>query len=397
MNRMNFNAIVLRKEVINEKGTRLALKKSGWQRCYMRLVGDLLQIWNAGGILLDDKCTLEELQTNSDPIDVINLRLAHVQKVAERNCLCLHFTKGMERILLHPELDDDGRILEAWTSLFNRNIRESILLDQYNTSIFLHTYKSDDILSFAQKSPTGIFDEFFSIEYKWPGNVEFQRCTLSVKMKPGWKDSRVVSKRCLSFYIEDSQKKTIATISPLNSFHMLSETDGTVVLEGEGRYQVNDQHVAPIAERILVKPLQVEELKRFMLFLRDTFEIILPRPIISDETEDPINLQSISTENTDGKPIKSESESLACLVQSKPWNQLAWNDLYSYYKLKNYKRAHLSPIDFTMKFKSFGFCLKTASGTVVHYQELEDLKPAGEKSKDKLETMYWQHLALNHS
>jgi hypothetical protein len=245
---MNFNTIALRKEVVTVKGVRLPGKKSGWQRTYLQLDGDLLQIWNAGGILLDDKFALEELKTKSDPIDLINLRFVHVQKVPEKNCLCLHFTKGMERILLNPEQDDDGRIIETWISIFNRFVRESTLLDQYNTSIFLHTYRSDDILSFAQKSPKGIFDETFSIEYKWLGNSDFQRCTLTVKMKPGWNDSRVVSKRCIAFSNEEGpKKKTIATISPLNSFHLLSEAEGTVVLEGEGRYQLNDQHVAPIA------------------------------------------------------------------------------------------------------------------------------------------------------
>jgi hypothetical protein len=196
--------------------------------------------------------------------------------------------------------------------------------------------------------------------------------------------------------------------------------------------------------------LQIQELKRFLLFLRDTFEVILPRPIIADS---PINLQSISVENEEksdgGKFIKSESETLASLVQSKPWNQLAWNDLYSYYKLKNYKSTHLSPIDFTIKFKSYGFCLKYGNGNVVHLQELEGLRLAdnkmvtgdrittdykiatddkisndnkitldnkitntmitldkmithdkiitNDKSIECLETMYWHHLALNHS
>lgn len=398
MSRMNFNAITLRREVITAEGNRSAARKSGWQRCFMRLDGDLLQIWNAGGILLDDTAAIEELQTNSDPFDAINLRLIHVQRIPDKNCLCLHFTKGMERILICPEQNDDGRTLEAWASIFSRAVRESILLDQYNTSLFLHTYRSDDILSYAHKSSIGIFDDSFSIEYKWPGNVEFQRCTLSVRMKPGWKDSRVVSKRCISFSKGDeSHKQTIATISPLTSFHLLSETEGLVVLEGEGRYQLNDQRIAPLAERLIVKPLQAEELKRFLLFLRDAFEVILPRPIISDEAETSINFQKISIENSDGKMMKPENESLALLVESKPWNRLAWNDLYSYYKLKNYKSACLSPIDFTVKFKSFGFCLKSGIGSVVRTQELESLAKDEESSRKQLETMYWHHLALNHS
>lgn len=398
MSRMNFNAIALRREVITAEGKRSAARKSGWQRCFMRLDGDLLQIWNAGGILLDDTAAIEELQTNSDPFDAVNLRLIHIQRIPDKNCLCLHFTKGMERILLCPEQNDDGRTIEAWMSIFSRAIRESILLDQYNTSLFLHTYRSDDILTYAHKSSIGIFDDSFSIEYKWPGNVEFQRCTLIVKMKPGWKDSRVVSKRCISFCRGDeSHKQTIATITPLTSFHMLSETEGLIVLEGDGRYQLNDQRIAPIAERIIVKPLQTEELKRFLLFLRDAFEVILPRPIISDEAETSINFQNISIENSDANIIKAENKSLALLVESKPWNRLAWNDLYSYYKLKNYKSASLSPIDFTIKFKSFGFCLKSGMGSVVHTHELEGLAKDEESSRNHLESMYWHHLALKHN
>lgn len=398
MGTMNFKAIVLRREVIDAKGNRLAARKSGWQRCFMRLDSDILQIWNAGGILLDDIAAIEELQLNSDPIDVVNLRLAQIQRIPDKNCLCLHFTKGMERILLSPDHNDDGRTLEAWASIFNRAIRESILLDQYNTSLFLHTYRSDDILSYAHKSSIGIFDDSFSIEFKWPGNVEFKRCTLCVKMKPGWKDSRVVSKRCISLYKGDeSHKQTIATISPLTSFHLISETEGLIVLEGEGRYLLNDQRIAPLAERIIVKPLQNEELKRFLLFLRDAFEVILPRPIISDEVETSINLQKISTENSEGKMIKSGTESLALLVESKPWNRLSWNDLYSYYKLKHYKSACLSPVEFTLKFKSFGFCLKSGSGSAVHTQELEGLGKDEASSRNSLESMYWHHLALNHN
>ena len=54
-----------KKGIINSKGKRLELKKSGWQRCFMQVDGDLLRIWNAGGILLENIDALEDLQTAS--------------------------------------------------------------------------------------------------------------------------------------------------------------------------------------------------------------------------------------------------------------------------------------------------------------------------------------------
>ncbi len=398
MSRISFSSIVQRREVINLQGQRQELKKLGWQRCYMQLQGDLLRIWYAGGILLENNGALDELQKTVEPLDSIHLRLVYTQKIPDKNCLCLHFTKGMERILLCPETSDEGRTIETWGSIFQRSIRDTVLLDQYYTSVFLHTYKCDDILSYAHKSPKGIFDDSFSIEFKWPGMIDFYRCTLVVKMKPGWKDCRVVSKRCISLFKEDgSNKKLIATISPVTSFHLLSEADGTLIIEGEGRYHLNDSKIVPIADKFQIRPLQADDLKRFMLFLRDAFEIILPRPNLFDESS---GFQKICVDENDSKHDKSESESLSALVQSQPWNQLAWTDLYAYYKLKNFKNSCLSPNEFTLKFKSFGFCLKSADGSVINSQQLQKISESSHDENDLniiFSPMYWHHLALKHA
>ena len=407
MSRVTFAAIALRREIINSKGKRLELKKSGWQRCFMQIDGDLLRIWNAGGILLENIDALEDLQTTSEPIDSVHLRLVHIQRIPDKNSLCLHFTDGMERILLMPESEDNGRTVETWMSTFQRVIRDTILLDQYNTSIFLHTYKSDEVLSFAHMSPKGIFDESFSVEFKWSGATEFQRCDLSIKMKPGWKDSRVVSKRCISLSREDDLKKqSFASISSITSLHLLSESEGTFVLEGDGKYLLNDPQIAPITERILMKPLQIDELKKLLLFLRDAFEIILPRPNIFDESESNVQFQRISTEDSEkekngkGGSFSASSQPfiLSSLIQSKPWNQLPWNDLYTFYKLKNFKNQCLSSLEFTRKFKEFGFCLKSVNGSVVTSPELQRISEenkAEEELKALFAQMYWHHIALN--
>lgn len=395
---MSFSAIVLRREIINSKGKR---QSSGWQRCYMQLQGDLLRIRNAGGILLDNTDELDELEATVEPIDSINLRLIHVQKIPDQNCLCLHFTKGMERILLCPEAPDEGRTIDTWANLFQRSVRDSVLLDQYHTSIFLHTYKCDDILSYVHKSSVGIFDESFPIECKWLGMIEFQRCTFSVKMKPGWNDCRVVSKRCITISKDDGTKKTVlASINPVTSFHLLSETEGIVIIEGDGRYQLNNSKIVPIAERIPIRLLQNDDLKRFMIFLRDAFEIILPRPTLFDDStiDGSSGFKKITVDDKDAK--QSESESISELVQSQPWNQLAWNDLYSYYKLKNFKNFLLDPYNFTVKFKSFGFCLKSAEGLVISSQQIKRIAENSENDDQLMQnftSMYWHHLALKHT
>ena len=405
MSRITFASIALRREIINSKGKRLELKKSGWQRSFMQISGDLLKIWNAGGILLENIEALENLQTSSEPMDSINLRLVYVQRIPDKNCLCLHFTNGMERILLAPESEDSGRTIESWASAFQRAVRETVLLDQYNTSVFLHTYKNEDILSYAHKSPKGIFDESFSIEFKWPGSVDYKRSTLSVKMRPGWNDSRVVSKRCISLFREDGPKKQVfATISSITSFHLLSEEEGIIVIEGDGKYLLNDFQISPITERILIKPLHIEELKKLLLFLRDAFEIILPRPNIFDDSESTSQFQKISVEEFEKEKqggalnVLSNSFPLPSLVQSKPWNQLSWNGLYSYYKLKNFKAQCLNSIDFTIKFKEFGFCLKSVNGSVITTQELQRISDEHKSEEDLkllLAQMYWHHIALN--
>lgn len=353
---------------------------------------------------------LEDLQTASEPVDSVNLRLVHIQRIPDKNCLCLHFTNGMERILLMPESDDGGRTIESWASAFQRAVREAVLLNQYNTSVFLHTYKNDEILSYAHKSPTGIFDEYFLVDFKWPGSIDYQRCTLSIKMKPGWNDSRVVSKRCISLFQEDGSKKLVfATISSVTSFHFLSEDEGTFLIEGDGKYLLNDSQKAPVAERILLKPLQIDELKKMLLFLRDAFEVILPRPKIFDESESNMQFQRISAEESEKDKDKQGKGglnamipfpfTLPSLVHSKPWNQLAWNDLYSYYKLKNFKNQFLDSMEFTLKFKEFGFCLKSSlNSSVITVQELQrisDEHKSDEELKGLFTQMYWHHISLN--
>ena len=392
---MSLNSIVLRREVITSQGKRLELKRSGWQRCYMKLQGDFLRIWNAGGILLENTEALDDLENNVEPVDSIHLRLIHVQKISDKNSLCLHLTRGMERILLSPEASDEGRTIEKWASLFQRSVRDSVLLDQYHTSVFIHTYKCNDILSYVHKSTERLFDDSFTVEFKWPGMISFDRSSLTVKMKPGWKDYRVISKRCIYLSKEEGQiNKIIASISPVTSFHLLSEKNGIIIVEGEGKYKFNDANVVPLADRIQLRLLQPDDLKRFLLFMRDSFEIILPRPTIFDESESAMGFQKISIQENEDKSLP---EDLSALVQSQPWNQLAWNDLFAYYKLKNFRNYCISPYDFTLKLKSFGFCLKSAEGSVVNNKQLQSLSETcrdEEELKALFAPMYWHHLAL---
>lgn len=424
------SAMVQRREVVDSRGRRLDLRHSGPQRCFILLEGDLLRTWNSGGILLEHTQALQELQRTSDPIDSFNVRMVQIQRIPENNCICLHFTEGMQRILLIPEKDDNGRIIEAWISVFNRSIRESILLDQYATSVFLHTQSVcdsgnncgddavGDVNQFLFLPHKDAFEDSFSIEYKWPGCVDFQHSNLAVQMKAGWGDSRVVSKRCIFLWRDskNSVKKPIAIISSVTSFHLLSEIDSTLVIEGQAKYLTNDSQVTPLTERVLIKPLQSIELKRLLLFLRDTFEIILPRPRIYDETpanldHGPINLQSItisSNEKIKTRPDDinhcSERNNLVKLVKSKPWNQLSWTDLYTFYKLKTDTVPLLSPSDFTLKFKSIGYCLKSSlTQNVLQTQELRNLLAENlDLNSDEIEhsnvltSLYWHHLEINH-
>ena len=422
------SAIVQRREVVDSLGKRLNYKHSGPQRCFILVEGDLLRMWNAGGILQENTQALQELQQTSKPIDSFNLRMVHIQRIPDQNAVCLHFTNGMERLLLIPEkYDDQGRTIETWASIFSRSIRDSILLDQYTTSVFLHTQSvsvSDDgqdnlnnrLLFLPHKSA---FDESFSIEYKWPGFVDFQRCNLGVQMKAGWGDSRVVSKRCLCLWQEvNSIKKPIAMISSVTSFHLLSQAEVTVIIEGDAKYLKNDSQIAPLTDRVLIKPLQPAELKRLLLFLRDTFEVLLPRPKIYESPDNidhcGIKFQTVTMSSSSGdktKIVKTATETenlfnrdeLVNLVKSKPWNQLAWSDLYTFYKLNSTKFPLLSPNDFTVKFKSIGYCLKsTLTGNVLQIHELEDLlKSNGAELAEfdciaALTPLYWHHIEINN-
>jgi hypothetical protein len=399
---ISISSMALRRELINSKGKKLERRKSGWERCYVELEGDVLTTWKSGGILLDDKSALKDLKVFSEPVDLVHLRFVTIQKIPEKGCLCLHFTDGMQRILFRPESEDDGRTIETWASTFHRSIRETILFDQYSTSLFIHSSRSKGKASnFTSLNQAQFLDESFSIEYKWPGMTEFERCCFSIQMKNGWKDSRIVSKRCILLWNQSKKlvKTIFAKIASISSIHLLSQDDTILVIEGEAKFLQNNSQVVPVVERVQIKPLDLADLKRLILFIRDSFEIIFPRPGILDETCQSIPMKKINTscENS-GKEVEPE-QTIASLVRSKPWSQLPWIELFANYKLVNHGAARiLSPIDFTLKFKEIGFCLKSESGTVVTVQELKSAQlnaGSAEAVLEGLSSMYWHHVALN--
>ena len=223
-------------------------------------------------------------------------------------------------------------------------------------------------------------------------------------MKAGWRDSRVVSKRCITFSVQTKSLKNtvLAIISSVNSFHMLSEDDSSIIIEGDAKYLQNNSKVAPLAERILIKPLNSAELKKLLLFLRDGFEIVFPRPTMLDASLPNINMNKIEMSIESAQKLSMTSNNndhvLKSLVRSKPWNQLPWSDLFTLYNLSHKGNEHLDPIEFTLKLKSFGFCLKSKNGIVVSSHQIEAVSAScinQDEIISELSSMYWHHLALN--
>ena len=141
---------------------------------------------------------------------------------------------------------------------------------------FSFTPKKRQVLSFALHVAKGNFDESGSVEFRWSGATEFQQ----IKMKPGWKDSRVVSKRCISLS-RGRFKETIHRFNFLNHFFISCPIWRDFC--PWRRREIFTQWSSNCSDnrKILMKPLQIDELKKLLLFLRDAFEIILQDRILS--------------------------------------------------------------------------------------------------------------------
>lgn len=415
-NKVYFSGMLHRREGMTPDGRRVNLRRGGWQRCWMEIRGDQLSTWLAGGIGDDDTDALAELCLET-ALDRVALRFVHVQRSAAPAEIILHYTRGHGRICLTPVqdgADDAARMVEAWFGAIQRAIREATLCDQHQTANQLRAGMSRIPISGLQWDASGHLGQATAVLFRWPGLQTWCAGWLVVGMRPGWRDTRVVSRRCVCVYRRaisgepvsgtvapaeiDTQGNLLGRIATVSAVYAttapISDKDGsqsawTVVVEGNAQWTRNDKHAVPTAERILFAVADAEQQRRLLLFLRDVFEVVLPRRMLAGLSTggapgDEIETQPIRPAVSDDKFTRL----IGGMVEARPWSRLPCSVLYTTYRTRMMTQSDesaclLSPAVLIRRMKSLGFCLKASETRTLSAAEMEAALSQAEREGER--------------
>lgn len=374
-----------RRELITGEGKQCS--KSPPQRCYWSLEESTgrVRVWLIGGIDPDDSDALDELMGNSGAIDDFNLLNVHLQAIEDDDsAVIIHYSHGQQR--LHFSLQMKPSTTPFLLSLMKARKQVQEMAQQATTQAIISARTRAHLFTLNSPSECGV-----PVQFCWPGKKALQRATLSVEMMPGWRDTRVVSKRCICLRV---QAGLVARISAISLVFGVSQADEmTIVVEGKGRWLLNDRNACPIIERLFVQVQDREECLSVIKGLREAFELIIKPSNLSVSEELPFTAITITqpTQTMTNNKLHLHQSILQGLVQARPWSSLAWPRLYAAYQQACQAQSIrcLSPLGFTKMVKGGGYCLRDEEGLIVPMEGItEESNP---------QEWYWYHLALQEN
>ena len=437
--------IVLRKALISPKGLPLRQPQQPSQRAFLSIdsLSGVVRCWLIGGVETGDGERLRRVQEEEEPADVFELRMVHWHEHGN-DSVVVHYTRGQERIMysgqgsgrnqgygeslslgpggslsrgherksdtLTPRATNSGHRTPPLHLLFSKALKESTSSAQQSTSLHLLQHST---------LPALRDDDGSVVDFKWPGKLEPVRAHCSLKMMPGWRDSRLVSKRCLEFS-HPVTGKLFVRINSITAVYVVDGSATVVMIEGNGQWMQNDREACPLWNRIALEFVSAQaddddEFWGLVKGLREAFEII-NRPWLTlvglnggeargsargnaiANANTPQSLQSLTSQGIEFSKISTSPSSspskltplLTDLFQAKPFSSLPLHTSYTAYSLLCQSRGMevAGVLEFIKAGRGGGWCLKDERGGVVKGDlQLQDDSVIGKG-------WYWNHVQL---
>lgn len=179
----------------------------------------------------------------------------------------------------------------------SRTLKESTAAAQHFTSRLLlqHPHCRSALNSFTAQPAE---EDHHLIDLFWPGKQTPMRATLTVRMLPGWNDTRLVSKRCILLQepavdaarAVTSRSSHLARISAITAIYTASGSAYTgsvpdsaaasdsgspmIIVEGQAKWLRNERDACPLVPRVAFAFVDGQDSLGLLKGLRESFEII---------------------------------------------------------------------------------------------------------------------------
>lgn len=371
-----------RRELITAEGKQS--HRSPPQRCYLCMdERGWIRVWLTGGVDPDDSEAVDEITSHASAIDSFNLLNVHLQAVDEDDsAVIVHYSDGQQRLHFSKQ-DNSTPTTPFMLSLMKARKQIQETAQQSTTQSIISARPRAH--SFAQQKENAV-----AVRFCWPGKRATQSALMSVEMMPGWRDTRVVSKRCVCLRIGAVLVARLSAISLVFGISQ-SENDLLVVIDGKGKWLLNDRQACPVVDRLFLQVQDREECLGVIRGLREAFELIIkPANLPVSAKELPFTAITIhqATQSSTNNKLHLHQSILQGLVHARPWSSLAWPRLYAAYQntCQAQSLKSLSPLGFTRMVKSNGYCLRDEEGLIVPMEGISE--------ESDPQTWYWYHLAL---
>lgn len=362
------------------------------QRCYwcMDECG-WVRVWLTGGIDPDDSEALDEIVRTACTVDAFNLLDVHLQAVGDDDsAVIVHYSDGQQR--LHFSKQDNSTTTTPFILSLMKARKQVQEAAQQSTTQAIITARTR-AHSFALLSPSQQSGIAVAVRFCWPGKRASQSALMGVEMMPGWRDTRVVSKRCVCLRIGTVLVARLSAISLVFGINQAGEqNDLMIVIEGKGKWLLNDRLACPVIDRLFLQVQDREECLAVIKGLREAFELIVKPANLPISVEElpftAITIHPQPSQSSTNNKLHLHQSILQGLVYARPWSSLAWPRLYAAYQhaCQAQSLKSLSPLGFTRMVKGCGYCLRDEEGLIVPMEGISE--------ESDPQTWYWYHLAL---
>lgn len=273
-----------------------------WRRVYVELKGPLLRCWRASACDADsamiERLKREALSSDDIELEPIDLRMAMLEPLEDYrlertlfNAFSINYSAGLNKV--HFQAPNSTAVRE-WKAAIVKASREALLLDQrYSVRIQMSPETplySDTMLPEPSK-----------ILLKWPGSMRWKEVWLAIEAKRGFLHrhrSSSLKMRCIYIYEDEAKRHCIGRLGSVTAVYAMHMITGDLdnhdfVIEAIGKQKSSSLEGLKATERAWMRSHSREVMIKWIVALRNAFEIVTPNGVVASATGDLRNYPEI--------------------------------------------------------------------------------------------------------
>lgn len=266
-----------------------------WRRVYVELKGPLLRFWRASACDADlamiERLKREALGNEEIELEPIDLRMAMLEPLEDYrlertlfNAFSINYSVGLNKI--HFQAPNSTAVRE-WKAAIVKASKEALLLDQRYS---LRMQMSPEAPLYADT----MLPEPSVILLRWPGSTRWKEVWLAIEAKRGFlhrHQSSSLKMRCIYIYEDEAKKHCIGRLGSITAVYAMHMITGDLdnhdfVIEAIGKQKSSSLQGLKNTERVWMRSHSREVMIRWIVALRNAFEIVMPNGVVASATGD---------------------------------------------------------------------------------------------------------------